>query len=51
MNTSLDGYIEDEQGNFNWGIADDQEAHLKICEHLSSFGVYLLRYAVRNRSE
>ena len=41
MNTSLDGYTEDEHGNFAWSVADDKQAYSRICEHVSSFGIYL----------
>lgn len=41
MNTSLDGYTEDEHGRFDWRAADDQEQLTEICELVSSFGTYL----------
>jgi len=37
MNTSLDGYTEDEHGRFGWGVTEDQEVHSDICEFVSSF--------------
>jgi dihydrofolate reductase len=37
MNTSLDGYTEDEHGRFDWGVAEDEELHSGICEFVSSF--------------
>lgn len=40
MFTSLDGYIEDEQGNFGWGVPDS-EVHTYINELSASFGTYL----------
>jgi dihydrofolate reductase len=41
MNTSLDGYTEDEQGRFDWRAGDDKEQHAEICELVSCFGTYL----------
>ncbi len=40
MNTSLDGYVEDEQGRFDWSGPDD-EVVTYIYELSSSFGTYL----------
>jgi hypothetical protein len=40
MLTSLDGYIEDEHGGFDWA-APDHEVHSYLNELESSFGVYL----------
>ncbi len=37
MNTSLDGYIEDEHGDFGWTAPQDEEVHTWIFEHVSSF--------------
>lgn len=37
MNTSLDGYIEDEQGDFGWNAPQDEEVHRWIFGHVSSF--------------
>jgi dihydrofolate reductase len=41
MNTSLDGYTEDEHGRFGWGVAEDEELLSDICEFVSSFRTYL----------
>ena len=40
MNTSLDGYVEDAHGSFNWG-APDEEVNSRINELASSVGTYL----------
>ncbi|MEU4567451.1 dihydrofolate reductase family protein [Micromonospora sp. NPDC023956] len=40
MNTSLDGYVSDPDGNFGWGFPD-QESHEFIGELSRSFGTYL----------
>ena len=37
MNTSLDGYIEDEQGNFGFTAPQDEEVKTWIFPHASSF--------------
>jgi dihydrofolate reductase len=37
MNTSLDGYIEDEHGGFGWTAPKDEEVHTWIFTHMSSF--------------
>lgn len=37
MNTSLDGYTEDEHGRFDWTAPKDQEVHTWIFAHASSF--------------
>ena len=37
MNMSLDGYIEDEQGRFEWGAPLDEEVHTWIFEYVSQF--------------
>jgi dihydrofolate reductase len=37
MNTSLDGYIEDEHGDFGWTAPNDEEVHTWIFEHVSKF--------------
>jgi len=41
MVTSLDGYTEDEQGRFGWGVPEDEEAHSHITELVSQFRAYL----------
>ena len=41
MNTSLDGYTEDEHGCFDWGQTEDEELLSDICEFVSSFGTCL----------
>ena len=45
MLTSLDGYTEDERGDFGWG-APDEAVHSYINELASSVGTYLYGYAV-----
>ena len=40
MHTSLDGYVEDEQGDFGW-TAPDKEVNGYINDLTSSFGTYL----------
>jgi dihydrofolate reductase len=40
MITSLDGYVSDRDGNFDWGAADE-ELHRFITEHSQSVGTYL----------
>lgn len=40
MTTSLDGYIEDEKGNFDWA-APDQEVHSFVNDLLRPIGTYL----------
>ena len=37
MNTSLDGYTEDEHGDFGWGAPKDEEVRSWILAHVSSF--------------
>jgi len=37
MNTSLDGYTEDEHGGFGWAAPQDEEVHTWIFAHVSSF--------------
>jgi dihydrofolate reductase len=37
MNTSLDGYTENEHGDFGWTAPQDEEVHAWIFEHVSSF--------------
>ena len=37
MNTSLDGYIEDEHGNFGFGAPQDEEVKAWILPYASSF--------------
>ena len=41
MITSLDGYTEDEHGDFGWGAPADGEVHSYINELASSVGTYL----------
>ncbi|HZZ38734.1 MAG TPA: dihydrofolate reductase family protein [Acidobacteriaceae bacterium] len=41
MNTSLDGYTQDEHGGFAWGAPKDEEVHRWICGHVSSFRTHL----------
>ena len=41
MIMSLDGYIEDEHGDFGWGAPEDGEVHTYINELASSVGTYL----------
>ncbi len=41
MLMSLDGYIEDEQGDFGWGAPADEGVHSYINELASSVGTYL----------
>ncbi len=41
MNISLDGYIEDEHGNFNFAAPLDEEVHTFIFQRVSSFGTLL----------
>lgn len=41
MNMSLDGYTEDERGNFGFGAPRDEEVHRWIFEHVASFGTFL----------
>jgi dihydrofolate reductase len=41
MLTSLDGYTEDEHGDFGWGAPENQEVHSYINELASSVGTYL----------
>jgi len=41
MNTSLDGYTEDEHGDFGWTAPRDEEVHTWIFEHVSSFRICL----------
>jgi dihydrofolate reductase len=40
MITSLDGYIADEQGNFDWSMPDD-EVHAFVNDYARSLGTYL----------
>jgi dihydrofolate reductase len=40
MQTSLDGYVEDQQGNFDWAVPNE-EVNLYINELVSSYGTYL----------
>jgi dihydrofolate reductase len=46
MNTSLDGYTEDENGRFDWTAPRDQEVRSYIFALVSSFGTHL--YGRRN---
>src|SRR5712692_4983933 len=41
MLTSLDGYTEDAQGHFGWGVPEDEEVHSYVNELASSLGTYL----------
>lgn len=41
MLMSLDGYIEDKDGNFGWGVPDDEAVHTYINELASTVGTYL----------
>jgi dihydrofolate reductase len=41
MLMSLDGYTEDERGDFGWGAPEDEEVHSYINELASSVGTYL----------
>jgi dihydrofolate reductase len=41
MLISLDGYTEDEHGQFGWGAPEDEVVHSYINELGSSFGTYL----------
>lgn len=41
MLMSLDGYVEDEQGRFDWGAPEDEEVHSYISQLASSVGTYL----------
>ena len=41
MLTSLDGYTEDEHGDFGWGAPEDEEVHSYVNELASSVGTYL----------
>jgi dihydrofolate reductase len=41
MNTSLDGYIEDAHGCFDWGAPKDEEVHKWIFKHVSLFRICL----------
>src|SRR5687768_11611084 len=41
MITSLDGYTEDDHGDFGWGAPDDGALHSYINELASSVGTYL----------
>jgi dihydrofolate reductase len=41
MLTSLDGYIEDKEGNFGWAAPQDEQVHTYINELASSVGTYL----------
>jgi hypothetical protein len=38
--TSLDGYIEDDQGRFDWA-APDEELHAFVNDHERAVGSYL----------
>lgn len=40
MQTSLDGYVEDQQGNFDWSVPNE-EVNVYINELVSPYGTYL----------
>ncbi len=41
MLMSLDGYVEDADGQFGWGVPEDEEVHTYVNELASSLGTYL----------
>jgi dihydrofolate reductase len=41
MNISLDGYIEDAQGRFDWGAPKDEEVREWVFRYVSQFGTCL----------
>jgi dihydrofolate reductase len=41
MIQSLDGYTEDEHGDFSWGAPEDEDVHSYVNELASSVGTYL----------
>lgn len=41
MILSLDGYVEDEKGQFGWGAPEDPEVHAYVNELASTVGTYL----------
>lgn len=41
MIMSLDGYVEDKNGEFGWGAPDDEQVHTFVNEQASSVGTYL----------
>lgn len=41
MIMSLDGYIEDKDGNFSWGVPEDEEVHAYVNKLASTVGTYL----------
>ncbi|MDD7967879.1 dihydrofolate reductase family protein [Actinomycetospora lemnae] len=41
MMTTLDGYVEDEQGDFGWGVPEDEELHRYAEEITRSVRTYL----------
>jgi dihydrofolate reductase len=41
MLRSLDGYVQDEQGRFGWGVPEDEEVHSHINQLAPSVGTYL----------
>jgi hypothetical protein len=41
MLTSLDGYTEDERGQFGWGAPEDEAVHSYINELQPAFGTWL----------
>ena len=41
MNMSLDGYTEDERGNFGFAAPRDEEMHRWMLEYVASFGTFL----------
>ncbi len=42
MITSLDGFTEDEHGQFGWGVPEDKDVHSYINALASSVGTYLI---------
>jgi hypothetical protein len=50
MLTSLDGYTEDEHGQFGWGAPEDASVHSYINELGSSFGTLTVLNSPRMHS-
>lgn len=40
MATSLDGFVSDAEGNFDW-VTDEEELHAFVVDHFRSVGTYL----------